>query len=166
MYVRRLELVDFRSYERVGIDLEPGPNVLIGANGVGKKLAERIVTEFKGKPPPLGLFASGLSAIAAATPETVAASGARSAAISALVNLGYTPSDASRAVATAARDVGDAQLFELTQGHRAIPPPLLVPVHVRMLMGHRQQHIQRAVTGRRHRGIGAHGILYVERRVC
>ncbi|MBI1362216.1 MAG: hypothetical protein GC155_18225 [Alphaproteobacteria bacterium] len=24
------------------------------ANGVGKKLAERIVTEFRGKPPPLG----------------------------------------------------------------------------------------------------------------
>jgi DNA replication and repair protein RecF len=36
VYVRRLELVDFRSYERVGIDFEPGPNVLVGANGVGK----------------------------------------------------------------------------------------------------------------------------------
>lgn len=36
MYVRRLELVDFRSYERVGIDLEPGPNVFVGPNGVGK----------------------------------------------------------------------------------------------------------------------------------
>lgn len=36
MYVRRLELVDFRSYERVGVDLEPGANILIGANGVGK----------------------------------------------------------------------------------------------------------------------------------
>jgi DNA replication and repair protein RecF len=36
VYVRRLELVDFRSYERVGVDLEPGPNVLVGANGVGK----------------------------------------------------------------------------------------------------------------------------------
>ncbi len=31
------------------------------ANGVGKKLAERIVTEFKGKPPPMGLFAANLS---------------------------------------------------------------------------------------------------------
>ncbi|MFF3857048.1 DNA replication/repair protein RecF [Micromonospora sp. NPDC002575] len=36
MYVRRLELVDFRSYERVAVDLEPGPNVLVGANGTGK----------------------------------------------------------------------------------------------------------------------------------
>ena len=36
MYVRRLELVDFRSYERVSLDLEPGPNVFVGPNGVGK----------------------------------------------------------------------------------------------------------------------------------
>lgn len=36
MYVRRLELVDFRSYERVGVDLAPGGNVFVGSNGVGK----------------------------------------------------------------------------------------------------------------------------------
>jgi DNA replication and repair protein RecF len=36
MHVRRLELVDFRSYERVDLDLEPGPSVLVGPNGVGK----------------------------------------------------------------------------------------------------------------------------------
>lgn len=36
MYVHRLELVDFRSYERVAVDLPAGANVLIGANGVGK----------------------------------------------------------------------------------------------------------------------------------
>jgi len=36
MYVRRLELVDFRSYPRVLVDFEPGPAVLVGPNGVGK----------------------------------------------------------------------------------------------------------------------------------
>jgi DNA replication and repair protein RecF len=36
MHVRRLELTDFRSYARVEVDLDPGPNVLVGANGYGK----------------------------------------------------------------------------------------------------------------------------------
>jgi DNA replication and repair protein RecF len=36
MYVRRLELVDFRSYERMAVDFEPGGSVLVGPNGVGK----------------------------------------------------------------------------------------------------------------------------------
>jgi len=36
MYVRRLELVNFRSYHQVGVDLEPGGSVLVGPNGVGK----------------------------------------------------------------------------------------------------------------------------------
>jgi DNA replication and repair protein RecF len=36
MFVRRLELVDFRSYGRVLVDFEPGPAVLVGPNGAGK----------------------------------------------------------------------------------------------------------------------------------
>jgi DNA replication and repair protein RecF len=36
MYVRRVELTDFRSYERVAVDLEPGTAVLVGQNGMGK----------------------------------------------------------------------------------------------------------------------------------
>jgi DNA replication and repair protein RecF len=36
MHVRRLELADFRSYPRAEVDLEPGPSVFIGPNGVGK----------------------------------------------------------------------------------------------------------------------------------
>jgi DNA replication and repair protein RecF len=36
MYVRRLELVDFRSYQRVLVEFEAGPAVLVGPNGVGK----------------------------------------------------------------------------------------------------------------------------------
>jgi len=76
------------------------------ANGVGKKLAERIVTEFKGKPPPMGLFASNLAASTAQQPLT-APTGARAAAASALVNLGYSQGDAAQAVARAARELGD-----------------------------------------------------------
>jgi DNA replication and repair protein RecF len=36
MHVRRVELADFRSYERVAVDLDPGVTVLVGQNGMGK----------------------------------------------------------------------------------------------------------------------------------
>jgi len=36
VYVRRLELTDFRSYSRAEIDLNPGPSVIVGPNGYGK----------------------------------------------------------------------------------------------------------------------------------
>ena len=36
MFVRRLELVDFRSYRHLVLELEPGCTVLVGPNGVGK----------------------------------------------------------------------------------------------------------------------------------
>src|SRR5688500_13696417 len=43
MHVHRLELTDFRCYERVAVDFEPGPSVLVGPNGVGKtNLAEAL----------------------------------------------------------------------------------------------------------------------------
>lgn len=74
------------------------------AHGVGKKLAERIVTEFKGKPPPMGLFASNMPTHATVAPIQ---GGARADAVSALVNLGYAQADAARAVATASRDLGE-----------------------------------------------------------
>lgn len=36
MYVRRIELINFRSYERVDLAFDPGASVLVGSNGVGK----------------------------------------------------------------------------------------------------------------------------------
>ncbi len=43
MYLSHLSLTNFRSYEQAELELKPGPNILIGANGVGKtNVAEAI----------------------------------------------------------------------------------------------------------------------------
>lgn len=78
------------------------------AQGVGKKLAQRIVAELKDKAP--GLAMAGVNAgqarvaTAGAIPVESSAAGE---AMSALTNLGYQPAEAARAVATAVKDLGE-----------------------------------------------------------
>lgn len=81
------------------------------ANGVGPKLAERIVRELKDK---VGVAPAG-AAIAAGTVVTPAGSNAADA-LSALANLGFKPADASSAVAAAEAELGkDAGLDALVR---------------------------------------------------
>jgi len=78
------------------------------AKGIGKKLAERIVGELSGKPPPMGRFGQFAADPAGSVQASSAATtGPRGEAVSALVNLGYSHSDGARAVAAAARDAPD-----------------------------------------------------------
>jgi len=71
------------------------------ANGVGPKLAARIVNELKDKAGSIAL------PVGIAAPIAVAGS-AVADALSALANLGFRPLDASRAVAEAVAEVGEA----------------------------------------------------------
>jgi len=75
------------------------------APGVGKKVAERIVTELKSKAPAMG--ADDLGGFRQSLGEGQAP-GAVSDAVSALVNLGYGRDQAATAVAAALRSAGEA----------------------------------------------------------
>jgi Holliday junction DNA helicase RuvA len=75
------------------------------APGVGKKVAERIVTELKDKTPGGGAL-PGLDAGVAMVAHEAAPS-AVTDAISALANLGYSREVAAQAVATAMKLLGD-----------------------------------------------------------
>ncbi|HTZ35044.1 MAG TPA: Holliday junction branch migration protein RuvA [Stellaceae bacterium] len=78
--------------------------MLARADGVGPKLAARIVNELKDRVGGMALAAA--SAVPVAAPVTAAA-GPTGDAISALVNLGYRRAEAYGAVAAAARRLGD-----------------------------------------------------------
>jgi Holliday junction DNA helicase RuvA len=74
------------------------------ANGVGPKLAERIVRELKDK---AGGVVLGPAAAAQAIPA-----GAGADAVSALLNLGFRPAEASSAVAAAEEELGEGATLD------------------------------------------------------
>ena len=76
------------------------------ANGVGPKLAVRVVTELKGKVPATGVLDPGVLGLQAALGDGVA-SGNVADAVSALTNLGYSSAQASAAVARVVGREGD-----------------------------------------------------------
>jgi Holliday junction DNA helicase RuvA len=74
------------------------------ANGVGPKLAQRIVNELAGK--------MGSPALAATAGSPPPRGGAGADALSALANLGFKPAEASSAVAAALADLGETATLD------------------------------------------------------
>ena len=81
------------------------------ANGVGPKLAVRIVTELKGKVPALGANDAAVLGLQAALGDGIVR-GPVADAVSALSNLGYSQAQASAAVARVVAKEGDGATAE------------------------------------------------------
>jgi Holliday junction DNA helicase RuvA len=100
-----LAILSALSADEVHRAVASGDNAMIArAQGVGPKLAQRIVQELKDKAGGIALGSGG-----AAVPK-----GSQSQdAISALANLGFRPSDAAAAVAKAEAEIGPEAGFDL-----------------------------------------------------
>ena len=106
-----LAILSVLSVHEIGNAIALQDKAMIGrANGVGKKLAERIVLELKDKVPAFAVPDAALSKLAAEldAPRPTAASDA----VSALVNLGYGQAQAGAAVSAAMKKGGDDQPTE------------------------------------------------------
>jgi holliday junction DNA helicase RuvA len=97
-----LNILSALSSRELELALALGDKAVIGrAQGVGPKLATRIVTELKDKAP--SMMARGHESAPAIAPK-----GPEADALLALVKLGYSQAQAAEAVARAARDLGDS----------------------------------------------------------
>ena len=104
-----LAILSVLSGDEITHAIAAGDKAQVGrANGVGPKLAGRIVTELKDKVAALALGPGASGTPGAAKPGSSPMDGATRDAVSALVNLGYSASDALTAVSTAAAKSGKA----------------------------------------------------------
>jgi holliday junction DNA helicase RuvA len=106
-----LAILSTLSTAEIGNAIALQDKAMIGrANGVGKKLAERIVLELKDKAPAIAFSDQSLARLAVEldAPKPTAAVDA----VSALVNLGYGQAQAGAAVSAAMKKSGDDQPTE------------------------------------------------------
>lgn len=112
-----LALLSVASPEQLAAAIAVGDRAtLTAADGVGPKLAARILTELKDK---VGGIATEPTLHSGAGPAQPAAAGAEAEALSALVNLGYGRAEAFTAVTRAAAELKDGATVE-----RLIPAAL------------------------------------------
>lgn len=104
-----LAILSVLSGDEITHAVAAGDKAQVGrANGVGPKLAQRIVTELKDKVAAMALGpAVGAKGVKMATPAAGEPTSVTRDATSALVNLGYSPSDALTAVSHAANKLGE-----------------------------------------------------------
>lgn len=102
-----LAILSVLSAEELHKAVAAGDKAMVArAQGVGPKLAERIVRELKDKAGGLALGPGALM------PNAAPAGGAAADAVSALTNLGFRPADASAAVAAANDELGDGATLD------------------------------------------------------
>ena len=103
-----LNILSALSPRAIGRAIALGDKAMIGqAQGVGPKLATRIVTELKDKAPALILRQEPGDPVAIPAPR-----GPEADAVLALTKLGYSPSVAGEAVARAAQSLGDGAALD------------------------------------------------------
>ncbi|KXS56479.1 MAG: hypothetical protein AMR96_02485 [Candidatus Adiutrix intracellularis] len=83
---------------------------IAGIKGIGAKMAERLMLELKDQVPQLAA-ACGLSGMDAG--GDLAVIGSENEAVTALVNLGFTPTEAQKAAGAARREIPEADLGEV-----------------------------------------------------